>query len=239
MKLLAPLLLIAAMALLPRTAAALAKQADYAPPAKATPSLEEQAKQRNRQQLELQMVIESFLGRTGNLNEIVPATYNDLHSQKDRLELQLAGEKVKEEAIQQKIDALTKQASEQIDKDPIMSSLQKIADQKQKDVARLHELVRTGLAPAGDDDRAISDAAEALVHVQERREAITAAVGGGIMPSLTKELISVSLDIAEQEATLKALGDRLERAEKARDCYQEWLRLGNEPLPSPTQPTGR
>ena len=235
----ASLLLCAVMAAMPVTASTASPQADS--PAQALSPAQQEAAARERQQhqlLQLQMGIESLLERTGDLTQIVPATYNELHSQKDHIELALAGQKVREHAIQKKIDELTRQGQELIDKDPIIAGLQKIADQKQKDAERLQELVQQKLASVADGDAAVSRAAEALVHIQERKEAITAAVGGGILPSLTKDLISVSLDIAQQEATLQALNDRLIRVEKARDLYREWWSVAHEPIPA-SQPAGR
>ena len=153
----------------------------------------------------------------------------DTRNHLDAIKLDLAGKRVREKAIQDKINELTDQAMRQIADDPTLKALQKIADIKDADVARNQQLAQKAIVPSADVDKAIADAADTQVRILERREAITAQIGGGILPELNKQLIQLSLDITEQSAIEKVLEDRLDKMDlgqsKVRDLDAEQRRL--------------
>ena len=92
--------------------------------------------------------------------------------------------------------------------DQTLAQLKKIAELKQAAAETAHARAKAAAISPADENAAVIDAAEAAVHVAERREAIIASVGGGALPALNRELLATSMDLNEQMAMLSYIEQR-------------------------------
>jgi hypothetical protein len=174
---------------------------------------------------DLQELIRALTDRVGLTRESINAGYNELASELDRNTISLKAKTLREKAIQDKIAELTAKARDDMGRDETLKQLQHNSEFKQQDVERARAQQKVGVIPQEELNQRISAAADALVRIEERKEALTAAAGGGSLSALNKELIAVSLDITEQQAIVSMLGDRISRWNRACEKFAEMSRL--------------
>ena len=174
---------------------------------------------------DLNNLVESLVDRAGLTAQTATSTYNDLANELDRATITLSAKRVREKSIQSKLEELTSRARQQMDRDETLKQLTIAIAAAEKNAERSRSLQEKNLLSQEELDKRVAEVVDAKVRLEERREAITAAAGGGALSALNKELIAVSLDVSEQEVVVDMLNQRMNRWREARNRLQEIARL--------------
>jgi hypothetical protein len=149
-----------------------------------------------------------------------------LQTQKESATIELAAKQARSDALANQISNFSSQIQDKIKSDPIAAELSKIVGVRQKEFDRAQSTNKAGGATAGDVDQAMASLAEAKAKLLEREEAAANAAGGDIIAGWNRELMTLSVDLAELRARSKALDDRLAtyaKADNYLDNADQWL----------------
>jgi uncharacterized phage infection (PIP) family protein YhgE len=100
--------------------------------------------------------------------------------------------------------------------DRVLAQLQIVATVADKAAERVQQQVAASVASNADAEATVAHAAEIHAKVEERREAVAASVGGGILPALNRQIVELSLQedvLAEMQRALQRKRDTLQHAQ--------------------------
>jgi hypothetical protein len=150
---------------------------------------------------------------SADLFESSPANVRDLvHTlelEHETAEIDRVGKLARKEALAKALADLDAQMTANLQSDPVVEQLQKVADMRQQEFDQLKQLT----PPAATYSPALNNAAAALaqakVDVLERKEAAAKAAGADTIQSWNQELLSLSIDLSELDARTDAMQQRL------------------------------
>jgi hypothetical protein len=152
--------------------------------------------------------------RTGSV-DVSPATVRQLlfslQTQHESAEIDLAAKQARRDALAEQIAKFSDELKAKVKDDPVAAELQKVVDARQESMRRAEDAYKAGAAPNAELGQAMSAVAEARAKLLERREQAAAAAGGETIAGWNRELMNLSVEMAELKARLKAVSDRLDR----------------------------
>jgi hypothetical protein len=148
---------------------------------------------------------------TGQINpsagEIQQAA-SQMQQQFQQAELDHQAKEARRKAIEEAIAELAHKAESKVKDDPIVSELQKVVEVRERELSRQKELQQNKASSSSDVDQAVVAAAEARAKVLERKREAAAEAGGPLMEQLNKDLLTLSIDSAEQTMRYEILRKR-------------------------------
>lgn len=145
--------------------------------------------------------------------EISPAVIRPridaLQAQRETDAIDLAAKQARSDALADQISKFSSQIQDKIKNDPIAAELQKASDALDKESEFRKVQHDKGVVTDGEVNAAVAAAAEAKAKLLERQEAAATAAGGDMVTTWNRELMTLSIDLAELRARIKALDDRL------------------------------
>jgi hypothetical protein len=176
-----------------------------------------------------QAAIEKFRDSVGDLDdETVRAKTASLKDQKAAVQLGLEVKQVKEKSIQDRIAGITRDVALKTDTDDILKALQKLETLRRQRLNDVQAQVNSGVGPPRALDAAESDLAAATIEVAKRRAEIASTAFGGALDTLNRALIEVSLDVEEQQATIKAIDSRLDKLQRTDESLSKMHALQSQ-----------
>lgn len=134
---------------------------------------------------------------------------NELEDTRQDIELSLAGTQAREAALTEQIAKVGQQAIEAAEKSAVVKELKEIVDIRKLELAYGQERYEKGLASQSDLNGLQETLARARADLARYRESVSKAAGSDLLTQLNSELISLSVESAEQEAQLVAVQQRL------------------------------
>jgi hypothetical protein len=149
------------------------------------------------------------------------AAIGNLDRERERLELDAAGFKVREKALQDAVAKVAERAAKAGNSDPAMEQLMMIVKSREVEIDRLKQLVDQKLASDTEIANAQAKLAEAKFHLIERRNAAVNTAGGEALSAMNKELTMLSVSVLENEARLERVKRELDRFAPVADSIDE------------------
>ncbi|HVX84186.1 MAG TPA: hypothetical protein VH253_05165 [Phycisphaerae bacterium] len=153
--------------------------------------------------------------------DVLKKRIDALSTRSDEITLELSEKRARRDAVARKITELTDQAKVQAGKDPIAQELEKSAAARDRAAEQLEQRVKVGTVTEADAEAAVAEAADAHVKLEERREAVTGSVGGGILPELNRELVALSIDEEVEQKEARAVSELRQQLEGALEVVNE------------------
>jgi len=132
-----------------------------------------------------------------------------LDLEKQRISLELAGQSARQKALEERVAKLSDAATARLAKDPIADELQKIVELRADEAATSEKMYKSGTMTQAELRAAQARAAEAKARLLERRETVSKASGTDLLGDLNKELITLTITIAENEARLRYIDEQI------------------------------
>lgn len=132
-----------------------------------------------------------------------------LDQEKQRISLELAGQSARQKALEERVAKLSDAATARLAKDPIADELQKIVQLRDDEAATSEKMYKSGTMTQAELRAAQARAAEAKARLLERRETVSKASGTELLGDLNKELITLTITIAENEARLRFIDEQI------------------------------
>lgn len=134
---------------------------------------------------------------------------NELEDTRQDIELSLAGAQAREVALTEQIAKVAQQAIEAAEKSAVAKELSEIVDIRKMELAHAQRLHETGQASQSDLNKGQEALARARADLARYRESVSKTAGAELLTQLNHELVSLSIESAEQEAQLRAVQQRL------------------------------
>jgi hypothetical protein len=147
--------------------------------------------------------------------EAVRGAASRLDQEKQRITLELAGQSARQKALEERVAKLADAATARVGKDPIADELEKIVKLRADEAATSEAMYKSGTLTQAELRAAQARAAEAKARLLERRETVSKAAGTELLGDLNKELVTLTITIAENEARLRYLDERIAGLSKA------------------------
>lgn len=138
-----------------------------------------------------------------------------LDQERQRITLELAGQAARQRALEERVAKLSEAAAARVDKDEIAAELDKIVKLREREAALRADLRAQKTISESDVAAAQAQLAEARARLFERREAAARAAGTDLLGELNKELVTLTITIAENQARLKYVEGRLDGLSQA------------------------
>jgi hypothetical protein len=164
-------------------------------------------------------------------SEAVHAMAQKLATEVETSQLDLMAKSARHDALADAIAKLTAQGEAKAKDDPLAAELEQIVKMRLKEVERMRRLVDQKAASDSELDHAIGAVAEARAKLIERQLTAAAANGGDTAAVWNRELLSLSIDLAEIRARANALEKRLSQVSEALSALDH--------RPSPASMQGR
>ena len=148
-------------------------------------------------------------GRDDLSRDRIEDTISDLEGTRQDIELSLAGAQAREVALTEQIAKVAQQAIEAAEKSAVVKELEEIVDIRKVELARAQQLHEGGQLPQSELNRRQEASARARADLARHRESVSKTAGAELLTQLNHELVSLSVDSAEQEAQLRAVNQRL------------------------------
>ena len=148
-------------------------------------------------------------GRDDLSRDRIEDTISDLEGTRQDIELSLAGAQAREVALTEQIAKVAQQAIEAAEKSAVVKELEEIVDIRKVELARAQQLHEGGQLPQSELNRRQEASARARADLARHRESVSKTAGAELLTQLNPELVSLSVDSAEQEAQLRAVNQRL------------------------------
>ena len=146
--------------------------------------------------------------------ESVRSMAHELDLQLESTTVDIAGKTARQKALADAISKLSGQLDAQVSNDPIVVQLKVVAVRKEDILKQVRQAAAVATASSADVDRAVADLAQAQAAVLERKESVAKAAGGDSLDQWNQELLSLSVDLAEQSARRDVIKDRLDTLSK-------------------------
>ncbi len=157
----------------------------------------------------------------GNISfDTLQPIMQSLSQQRETLKLQAAGDQARLSAITAEIGEARLESKVKSADDPILTSLQKALEIRQKQLDRTAAMVSQGQASPADQDKADADVSEIRIRIAERQKELVTSTTGDLIPAFTKEAISLRIEEAERQAKLDYIQHRLVELAKAQEDFQ-------------------
>jgi predicted nucleic acid-binding Zn-ribbon protein len=177
----------------------------------------EQKVERWRQELkDIEQKIREITGRSDVDADAIRASVPKLEDERQELRLTVIGKEARQKALTEAIEKLSKAAAARASDDPVAAELEKVVTFKERARDRLRQLHEQGVATNEETAAAEAPIAEARARLLERREAVKQSSGGEMLSGMNRELATISIDVAEAQAKLKAIDELLARYDSAR-----------------------
>ena len=121
----------------------------------------------------------------------------------------MAGAQAREVALTEQIAKVAQQAIEAAEKSAVVKELEEIVDIRKVELARAQQLHEGGQLPQSELNRRQEASARARADLARHRESVSKTAGAELLTQLNHELVSLSVESAEQEAQLRAVNQRL------------------------------
>lgn len=140
----------------------------------------------------------------------VHAMARDLDSQLEMTTVDIAGKTARQKALAVAISKLSDEMDAKVAADPITHELLDVVTIKERELFRAKQGHSQGAVSDGDLDHAADECAQAKAALLERREAAAKAAGADSLDQWNRDLLSVSVDLAEQNARGNIIKSRVE-----------------------------
>jgi DNA repair exonuclease SbcCD ATPase subunit len=174
---------------------------------------------------ELRSKMRTASGRADVSAKNVNESLTKLEEEKQKLELEVMGKKARREALEQQIAKQSVTIEQKVDKDPIVSELQKAADARDEQVKFVKQQVAQGLATPANMTEAVAAAADAHAKLLQRKREASNEAGGDAVEAFNRELLTLAVDQNELDARLKYIESRLPGLSEATDLASDLDRV--------------
>lgn len=144
-----------------------------------------------------------------------------LDQEHQRLALEQAGLSVRQTALQSSIAELSKKAEASASDDPAGKQLQAVVKAREAELERLHMMYKQGAVPMSEVAKSESELAEAKFRLLERQSAVTKSAGGDALAELNKDLVNLSISVADNQARIDYIRKALARFAPVADMIDE------------------
>lgn len=168
-----------------------------------------------KEQEEVTIIVRKEAGLADASPEGVRAIAQKLEAENESARLELKAKSARHAALAEAIAKLTAQSDARAKDDPVAAELDKVVDVRMKEVERKQQMYGQKELSRSEVDEALGAVAEARARVMERRLAAVAAGGGDAVAAWNRELLSLSIDLAELRARSDALEGRLKELARA------------------------
>jgi hypothetical protein len=200
-------------------------------------SADEEVAETEKRLVELQKYRSDWCAKYGQNDLSRPALLgqsNELEKEKQRLEMELAGQQARHDALQQRIAEIGKQVTAlPPEKDPMVNALQLKLTMLRQRQERVKALEQSRLGPTSApavDDVAVQVAMAEAELLQQYRKA-TAAAGGDTLARLNEQLADDSIATTQSRAQLKQVQAHLDNIAKLLASADEYERKVDVLLP--------
>jgi hypothetical protein len=167
---------------------------------------------------------------TGSI-DVSPTTIRQLlfslQTQRETVQIDLAAKQARRDALAEQIAKSSAEMEQKVKEDPVAAELEKVVEFCQKNLEHKQQMVKSGVATVGEIDEAMGPLAEAKAKLLERHEAAAAAAGGEMIAEWNKEMMILSVDLAELKARSKVIEERLNQFSSAGDYIDRSEELQN------------
>lgn len=165
-----------------------------------------------RRELEVQQHREREFRAAAGLSDLsretVTALLQTLDSDRARIEMELAGKRARRDALTRHVATAAKQTP-----DDVAVELAKVVAAREEELQRLQQLAAAGQAPRSDLNRGVEYVAQARAQLAQYKQQVA---GGAGLAELNVELIRLAAEIADAEARLQHVAQRIERINPAK-----------------------
>lgn len=155
------------------------------------------------------------------VDAITAKHYANLQTQ----ELELVGLQARREAIQRAMAEQSERLKVVVKDDAIAAQLQQVVSAKEQQLEQRKQMHQRALASSTEVSQFMAAVAEARARLLERQETVADRAGGDVLAAWNRELMNLSVDLAEKQAVLKVMEVRLEAIRSAWTAQQEWAGL--------------
>jgi hypothetical protein len=123
--------------------------------------------------------------------------------ERQRLEMDLAAQRVRSEAIAKEIDRIRAQAEEKLQSDAVLKQLREVVKLREEQRERVKRLIDAATAPQASLAEAEEQVMNANLRVTEREETVRQSTNSSLLERLNAELASNMINRAEMEVRLE------------------------------------
>ncbi|MDB5175129.1 MAG: hypothetical protein JWN51_3902 [Phycisphaerales bacterium] len=163
------------------------------------------------QLLKVQSELRTQTGRADVSPEGLQKAASRLDEEMESLMLDEVGSKARVDALAKTIAEQTNRAKDIAKQDDAAAQLMAVVDVREKQLARVQQLYKSGAAPLAEVQQAEASLAEAKATAAERRRALVAASAGDGVAVWNHELLNLSIAEKERQARMAYIAERLKR----------------------------
>jgi chromosome segregation ATPase len=158
----------------------------------------------------IQQVIRDQTGLVDVDPETVHRLIATLQEQREQMELDAAGADGRREALEQAVAKLSKQIDDRVGSDQVCIELSKVVDIRHKQLERIEQLQKQGVAPQENGETAEASLASAQADLAAARQK---AVSGSAdaLDTWNRQLLELTIAAQERTARLKYVNERLSK----------------------------
>jgi len=139
---------------------------------------------------------------------------NGLMNKLQDLELNLAGQEARREAIAEQIARTQAETRERLLNDDVTRELESLLKRSEENLSNLRKQAVAGRAPTAEFGQATESLSRAKIELAKRREELGKQVGGGQLDQLNSEMGRIAIDRAEKEAQRGILATQLAQVQQ-------------------------
>jgi len=151
-------------------------------------------------------------GTTDLSQQTVLKKVSDFESERERLEMELLGQRARQKAIERQIAIGQATAQERLRDDPVAVELQKVVTLREKELESARAMHAKKVLSAAEVAAVETQVALAKAELARRREEAAGAGARELLASLNAELVTLAIDVVEGEARLMVINERLAKA---------------------------
>jgi chromosome segregation ATPase len=190
--------------------------------AKQAYGLAQRRREESRQRMEGAQ--QELANQTGAV-DVSPATIrqllSSLQTQRETVQIDLAAKQARRDALAEQISKFSEQIRAKVRDDPVATELEKVVAFKEEGIEQKKKLHEQGQVSNSELSESLGAVAEARAKLFERREQAALAAGGDILSGWNKELMTLTVDLAELQARAKSIDERLFRFNHTSDALRE------------------
>ena len=148
----------------------------------------------------------------------------------EHMDMQLVAQHARQKALSEQIARIGQQAEQATTQDPVAAELQKVVALREKEVERRAGLVAQKLASQEELDQSQEKLAQARAALAAQQQHLFDGVGGNLLADINRDLVNVSVQIADLEAQRQQVAALLDRAQQGKllqlaDRYEQEVGL--------------
>jgi predicted nucleic acid-binding Zn-ribbon protein len=132
-----------------------------------------------------------------------------LEEQHEQMELEAAGATGRREALEETVARVSKQLDERAATDPVAQELTKVLEVREKQLDRIQNLQKNGVAPAADSDTAEAAVASARAELAAARQKAVSSTAAESLETWNRQLLELTIADRERQARLRYVEKRL------------------------------